>query len=324
MKKIFLVVILMIIMGSNYYAYSQQEEDEYAILYKGLIGKHKKIGAYEIHLYTPPMQGMPKIIIERNGEIIYVQNIWDNNCGVFFECENDKFKREPGTDINGDGYGEVVVGTWCGAGYYGKGFYIFSLRGLSVEVYKVENPYNEYEGFKDIDGDGVYEFITYDVSYECFGGVSRAASPYPKIVLKFEDEKYCLAPEFMIEPPPSSEEENKIIEKIRSDPCWHENFDYQDDVGKFMKEARGILTSMFGSKVFANVPPDVAIHVFDLIYKGHPQLAWKFIEKVWPEDLPGMKEYISEIIKALNKSIYWPSLRQYFEKVGIDWRYKQK
>jgi hypothetical protein len=46
-----------------------------------------------------------------------------------------------------------------------------------------------------------------------------------------------------------------------------------------------------------------------LIYSGHSDLAWKFLDKAWPASIPGKERWLGDFCSRLKTSPYWPDLK---------------
>jgi len=69
-----------------------------------------------------------------------------------------------GTDLNGDGYPDVVVETYSGGAHCCFGTRVFSLRENAALI--LQKPESNAGGiFEDLNADGVSEFVTYDDSF---------------------------------------------------------------------------------------------------------------------------------------------------------------
>lgn len=62
------------------------------------------------------------------------------------------------------------------------------------------------------------------------------------------------------------------------------------------------------------VPKNLSDTMLDLLYTGHPDLAWEFVEMAWPPDIAGKDKFLSIFRTHLKESRYWPldSKRAYF------------
>ena len=87
-------------------------------------------------------------------------------------------------DINGDGYPDIIVETDTGDAHCCLGTQIYSLGETPILI--LDKPKSNTEGeFKDLDGDGIYEFITADdifASKYC----PYASSPAVKVIMAYD------------------------------------------------------------------------------------------------------------------------------------------
>jgi hypothetical protein len=90
-----------------------------------------------------------------------------------------------GTDLNADGYPDLVVETFSGGAHCCFGTQVFSLRpsGAALILQKPESNAGGY--FEDPDADGVFEFITYDDSF-AYQYCPYAAGVTVKVVMAYD------------------------------------------------------------------------------------------------------------------------------------------
>lgn len=144
-----------------------------------------KIGAYGIRYWrdTDSETGFDDLIlIEKNGmETIRIEQAAEINPLT-------------GNDINGDGYPEAILESYTGGAHCCFGLQVYSLQEEGA-VLNLQKPESNASGeFKDLDEDGVYEFVTYDdiFAYQYCPFVS---SPAVKVVMAYDpvQEKYLPA-----------------------------------------------------------------------------------------------------------------------------------
>lgn len=70
-----------------------------------------------------------------------------------------------GSDLNADGYPDVVVETYSGGAHCCFGTQVFSLRPTTVALILQKPESNAGGTFEDLNADGVSEFVTYDDSF---------------------------------------------------------------------------------------------------------------------------------------------------------------
>ncbi len=93
-----------------------------------------------------------------------------------------------GSDINADGYPDVVVETYSGGAHCCFGTQVFSLRpgGAALILQKPES--NVGGNFEDLNADGISEFITYDDSF-AYQYCPYAAGVTVKVIMAYDSEQ---------------------------------------------------------------------------------------------------------------------------------------
>ncbi|MCF6278635.1 MAG: VCBS repeat-containing protein [Anaerolineales bacterium] len=89
-----------------------------------------------------------------------------------------------GTDLNGDGYPDAVIETYSGGAHCCFGTQVYSLGERPLLLFK--KPESNAGGqFQDINGDGIYEFVTYDdvLAYQY---CAYAESPFTKVIMIYD------------------------------------------------------------------------------------------------------------------------------------------
>ncbi|MBT3314003.1 MAG: VCBS repeat-containing protein [Anaerolineae bacterium] len=96
------------------------------------------------------------------------------------------------TDINGDGYPEVIAESYSGGAHCCFSTHVYSLRETPTLILKTPES-NASGQFKDLDEDGIYEFITADdiFAYQYCPFVS---SPFVKVIMSYDAEKESYLP----------------------------------------------------------------------------------------------------------------------------------
>ena len=120
-----------------------------------------------------------------------------------------------GADINGDGTPEVIIEIYTGGAHCCFGTQVYSL-GETPELILDKPKSNAGGQFQDLDGDKIYEFVTYDdvLSYEYCPYVS---SPFVKVIMAYDAEegRYLPAsPKFPEEYAEDIEKDTKNAERV--------------------------------------------------------------------------------------------------------------
>lgn len=166
-----------------------------------------EIGAYGIrywHHTNSEIGFEDLILIEKNGmDAIHIEQAAEINPLT-------------GRDINGDGYPEVIIESYTGGAHCCFGLQVYSLQedGAVLNLQKPES--NAGGEFKDLDDDGVYEFITFDDIF-AYQYCPYVSSPAVKVVMVYDpvEEKYLPAsPNFPDEYVEAIERDTQNAERV--------------------------------------------------------------------------------------------------------------
>ncbi|NOY98190.1 MAG: hypothetical protein GXP40_03160, partial [Chloroflexi bacterium] len=139
------------------------------------LKEERLLGAYAVRYWHDPNSdfGFDDIVlIERAG----MQSIRIETASAI----------EPltGSDLNGDGYPEVIIETYSGGAHCCFGTQVYSLGATPVLI--LQKPESNAGGqFQDLDGDGVYEFVTYDDLF-AYQYCPYAVSPFVKVIMAYD------------------------------------------------------------------------------------------------------------------------------------------
>jgi len=201
-----------------------------------------------------------------------------------------------GTDITGLGKPNVIFVEWSGGAHCCFTFHVLELGETVREVATVDAEDSDYAHFEDLKHDGTFEFTGWDWTFQ-YWHTSFASSPAPQIILRFNGTAYELAPDLMRKPAPSAQELSRIESKVLASD-WENGYP----------------------------PPLLWATMLNLIYTGHPELAWKLVPGSWkPGNMPQDK-FLQEFCGRLAASPYFAKLRstikdapcEFDPKYGID------
>ncbi len=198
----------------------------------------------------------------------------------------------PGTDINGDGVPDVIVGYFSGGAHCCSEYAVFSL-GKKLKLLDVLNGEHSNFEFKDLDNDGKYEATGRDWTF-AYWGTSFAGSPAPEVILRWKNGRYRLAEDLMRRKY-ARDEVLKIVD------------DFENDILPLSEDNKSL-----------HVDTTISAAMLELIYTGNGNLAWEFVDRVWPipdddllkkQWLSDKKKFLREFKVQLRKSDYWSDLK---------------
>ena len=97
-----------------------------------------------------------------------------------------------GADINGDGFPEAIIETYTGGAHCCYGTQVYSLGEEPTLI--LEKPESNADGqFQDLDGDRIYEFITFDDIF-ALEYCPYVSSPFVKVIMVYNPEKGAYLP----------------------------------------------------------------------------------------------------------------------------------
>jgi hypothetical protein len=184
-------------------------------------------------------------------------------------------------DVTGNGQPNLVVKEWSGGAHCCASFHVFELGEKFRHVQTIVAADNVEVWFENLDEDPALEI---ELRETCFAywRTSFAGSPMPRVVLKYQEDTYKLAPDLMRQPPPTA---SQIIELVAQTA---EAADWRSD-GR---------------------PPVVLWEIMlDLLYSGNESAAWKFFDLAWPSEVGGKDAFRRDFLMQLSTSRYWQDLR---------------
>jgi hypothetical protein len=226
----------------------------------------------------------------RDGKIIFRRTL-DSLVGHTLGQPEDKESKVPaipnGTDITGRGHPDMIVSWWTGGAHCCQMHYVFELEPKFKLLATIDARDSDPAYFADLDKNGHYYYIAEDWTF-AYWWISFAGSPFHSVVLHYVENSqgggFHLAIDKMLAPAPTPEEWQKALSDVR-------------------KELQ------LEQKNMVNFLPDVMWQkVIDLIYTGHSDLAWRFLEEVGPKAQAGNYPDLATFCSKLKTSPYWPDL----------------
>jgi len=311
-----------------------------ALSSKNLI-QESTYGPYVVRIYRDDDQYSSLLRITRDGAEVYQLVSGTIRVGPFYKSNKEQVALlKMGRDITGDSQPNLVIADYSGGAHCCLSYHVFSIGEEFKQLGILDAENSDLARFVDLDDDGVLEFATNDWTFE-YWNAPFVCSPAPRVYLAYRGREYQVALDFMRQPPPSPAEEAELIKKIRTDPTWRRTSKEQpagdsDTAKGTRKNTLDALMSILPERVKRSkietllrrwghlekyegigwtngkvtVPPKVWDHMLNLIYTGHPDLAWQFLERCWPDGKGGMAAFVADFMAALSESSYWPQVRK--------------
>jgi hypothetical protein len=239
---------------------------------------------FAIRIYHGKDQFDSCVEVANNGAVVFSKH--ENGqlaIGNGVQAEGTEQSRQPtialGTDITGNGKPNVILTQWSGGAHCCLTFHVLELGKSVREIASVEAMDSDYAHFEDINHDGIFEFVGWDFTFR-YWHTSFADSPAPRIILKWNGEVYEPALNLMREPAPSAENLGQIAEQVRTG-------DWLDDYP----------------------PPLLWKTMLQLIYTGHPDIAWKLTGESWKSGPLSQQVFLRDFCGQLATSLYFGSLQ---------------
>ena len=225
--------------------------------------------------------------VTTGGKAVYTQSV-DSfetyTLGQASDAQNDIAAIPNGTDVTGRGQPDMIASLYTGGAHCCSIHFVFELGPQFKLLATLNDSDDDMAHFERL-ADGHYSYVTADWTFgywpTCF-----ACSPSALVTLRFVDDAkgggFHLAMDKMQTPAPTTAEWNKEL----------------GDAQKVVMagDADSIGTTMWQS-------------VLNLIYDGHSDLAWKFVDALGPKAQQSPFPALGDFCALLKQSPYWPDLQ---------------
>lgn len=229
--------------------------------------------------------------ILKNGRRVYVQTAKNRGekffIGTMYKEDPDASIVKMGNDITGEGQPDLVISEWSGG----------ANCCLTLSIFEIGPTFKKFGTIDAEFGDSGPHFIPdkssktkslaillYDWTFANWN-TDFGDSPAPKVMLRFIDGAYRVAPDLMRASLPND---------LQATAASVRNYDGSKKGGAWPD---------------ADVSPQLWGRMLDLIYSGHADKAWKFLDAAWPPNLKGKDAFGLDFRSQLAKSPYWPAIK---------------
>ncbi len=267
----------------------------------------RKINGYDVKIMFAPgteTEGDANIVlIEKNGQLKKVFKSGGGNDYVGFsfadnltgavsaESRKNAMLIKTTLDKTGDGIPDVMIDYFSGGAHCCFKNYFINL-GDTVELLESVNTGHVGITANRKNPKGGLLFETADNAY-AYWLTGFANSPFPDVILEFKNGKLRPNFEAMKKPAPTLAVLKKKAQIARQQLSLepYKGEDSEDSISLYKED-------QFPETVFWGV-------MLDLIYTGHEDLAWQYLDLVWDARKPGKQLFVRDFNKQLSESYYW-------------------
>ena len=213
-------------------------------------------------------------IIKDSAQDDRVVDITKRGHRVFAMRANDAHLESVGSDINGDHTPDVVFQAFSGGMHCCSQAIVLALGPTVQRLATIDGADGEIV-FDDLDGDGIPEVKIGDFRFAYWREYAFAETQVPDVILAWRGGAYRPACDMMKDDAPSS--------------------------ATLAAKAREL------TRGWTQGDPPAAFwgYAVDLIYGGHPETAWRWLERSWPAGIDGKAEFLRDLREKLQGSPCW-------------------
>jgi hypothetical protein len=203
-----------------------------------------------------------------------IVDVLQNGHRVFAVRAADARIESAGKDITGDHIPDLVVQEYSGGMHCCSQATVLSLGPSLTTLGTIDGADGDIV-FEDADGDGIPEVKIGDFRFAYWRDYSFAETPVPDVILAWRNGAYHPACDLMEEKAPAP---SVLARKTRE------------------------LTQGWTA---GDPPPGFWGYAVDLIYQGHADVAWRFLDRGWPATITGKDEFFKDLRERLQGSPCW-------------------
>ena len=197
-----------------------------------------------------------------------------NGHRVFAVRASDVRLELLGQDVTGDRVPDVVVQQFSGGVHCCSHATVLSLGPEFRIAGSVDGADGDIE-FEDVDGDRVPEAKVNDFRFAYWRDYAFVETQAPEVVLRYRNGGYQAACDLMREDAPDQATMDSRARDLTDG--WHDG----------------------------DPPAEFWGYAVDLIYAGHADVAWRWLERAWPSGITGKAEFLRDLRERLKGSPCW-------------------
>jgi hypothetical protein len=251
-------------------------------------------GEYAVKTYFDPSSDQKDAYFEifKNNKVIYRKQATETGerfvVGTLYDDDPDAKLVAMGNDITGDGKPDLLVSEWTGGANCCLTLHVFEIGSQFRKIASLDAAFGDQgPHFVHLAQGPGLQVQLHDWTFANWH-TDFADSPAPKVILRYQNESYQVAPDLMRTATVDMKDLAAKADSVKTDA----------------KHLHG------GSWPDVNLPPKLWGTMLDLIYSGHRDLASQFLDMVWPKQIGGKADFRREFDEQLKRSPYWKSLAQ--------------
>jgi len=203
-----------------------------------------------------------------------IVDIKQNGHRVFAMRAADARLEFVGRDVNGDHVPDVVVQAFSGGIHCCSQASVLGLGAALQRLGTIDGADGDIV-FDDLDNDGILEAKVGDFRFAYWREYAFAETQVPDVVLAWREGAWRPACDLMKEDAPTAAMLARKTRELTSG--WTEG----------------------------DPPSALWGYAVDLIYAGHPDIAWRFLDRSWPAGIDGKDEFLADLREKLRGSPCW-------------------
>lgn len=204
--------------------------------------------------------------------------VWSQGGYVLEMGDDFNIPVKTGTDITGNGVPNMILLSFSGGAHCCSTYYLFAFEPYFRQVAVIDTqdsgarfvPHSGVTGLVMITGDNTFAY--WNTYY--------AASPAPEVKLVWDGTAYTFEAHLMAAPAPSADTLKQQAATVAVSDQWTNT----------------------------DMDPDLWREMLDLIYSGHADLAWTFLDDGWPTDRASKDTFKTNFRCQLAQSPYWDAI----------------